>query len=148
MPTPPRLVAVDTNVALDFVKGIDDVRDAIATIRARIPGVEFWVPPTVAEELAHAASASPDVEARQAAVKLLRAHRQLGFRLINFIPLGFEYLERVAVHLRRRGLLLEAEVHDSQAEAAAPGCALPTSSDDHLRSLDHSKLSREPAKLA
>ncbi|MCI0620569.1 MAG: hypothetical protein L0387_02680, partial [Acidobacteria bacterium] len=53
MLNPPRLVAVDTNVAPDFAKGIDDVCDAITTIRLRLPRVELWVSPTVVEELAH-----------------------------------------------------------------------------------------------
>lgn len=48
----PKLVAVDTNVALDFAKGIDDVCDAIATVRARLPEPELVLPPTVMEELA------------------------------------------------------------------------------------------------
>jgi predicted nucleic acid-binding protein len=149
MSNPPRLVAVDTNVALDFAKGIDDVCDAIAIIRARLPGVELWVPPTVVEELAHAAAASPDDEVRHAALRILREHRILGFRLINFIPLGFDHVERIAERLRRCGLLPEKEVHDSivLTEAAALGCALLTSSDADLRSVDHAKLSRELAKF-
>ena len=149
MPNPPRLVAVDTNVALDFAKGIDDVCDAIATIRTRRPGVELWAPPTVVEELAYAAATSPDVEVRRAALKILREHRPMGFRLINFIPLGFDHVERIAERLRRCGLLPEEEVHDSLVltEAAALGCALLTSSDDDLRSVDHAKLSRELAKF-
>ena len=69
----------------------------------------------------------------------------LGVRLINFIPFGFEHVERIAERLRRGGLLPEDEVHDSivLTEAAALGCALLTSSDDDLRSVDHAKLSRE-----
>src|SRR5436309_1326667 len=51
MLNPPRLVAVDTNVALDFAKGIDDVCDAIATMQSRIGGVELWLPPTVCKEI-------------------------------------------------------------------------------------------------
>src|SRR5687767_5729758 len=95
MLNPPRLVAVDTNVALDFAKGRDDVCDAIATIRARLPRMELWVPPTVVEELAHAAGTSPSNDVRRAAVKILREHRALGVRLINFIPLGFDRVEQI-----------------------------------------------------
>lgn len=149
MLNPPKLVAVDTNVALDFAKGIDDVCDAIATIRARLPGVELWLPPTVVEELAHGAGASPDAAVRHASVKILREHRALGFRLIHFIPLGFEHVGRVAERLRHCGLLPEEEVHDSMVvvEAAALGCALLTSSDDDLRSIDHAKLTCELARF-
>jgi hypothetical protein len=145
----PRLVAVDTNVALDFAKGIDDVCDAIATIRARMPGVELWVLPTVFEELTHLADASPDEEVRAAAFKILRKHRALGFRLINFIPFGFEHVEHIAGRLRRCGLLPDEEVHDSMVvtEAAALNCVLLTSSDVHLRGMDHVQLSKELAKF-
>ncbi len=145
----PRLVAVDTNVALDFAKGIDDVCDAIATIRARVPGVELWVPPTVVEEVAHAVISSKDQEIRRAAFKILRQHRELGLRLFNFIPVGFEYVDEVSQSLRRAGLLPKEEVHDSLivAEAAALNCVLLTSSDDHLRNIDYAKLSRALAKF-
>ena len=78
MLNPPRLVAVDTNVALDFAKGIDDVCDAIATIRARVVGVELLLPPTVVEELAHAVLHSPESDVRAAATKMLRQHRSFG----------------------------------------------------------------------
>ena len=47
MLNPPRLVAVDTNVTLDFAKGIEDVCDAITTIQTRIAGFELLLPPTV-----------------------------------------------------------------------------------------------------
>jgi predicted nucleic acid-binding protein len=146
---PPRLVAVDTNVALDFAKGMEDVCDAIATIKIRIDGVELWLPPTVVQELAHAVLSSPHHEVRIAATKMLRQHRALGFRLVNFIPLGFDVVERIADRLRLRRLLPAEEVHDSMilAEAAALGCALLTSSDDHLRCVDHEKLARELARF-
>ncbi len=150
-PTPnlPRLVAVDTNVALDFAKGDEDVCDAIAMIRSRLPGVELWVPPTVVEELIHAASVSSYVSVRAAAAKLLRQHHALGFRLITFIPLGFEHVGHIAATLRERGLIAPEEVHDSMilAEAAALGCALLTSSDVHLRGVDQAKLARELNKF-
>lgn len=145
----PRLVAVDTNVALDFAKGIDDVCDAIATIRSRIAGVELWLPPTVVQEIAHGAVSSKDEEVCRAARKILRQHLQLGLRLFNFIPLGFAYVDEVSGALRRAGLLPENEVHDSLVvvEAAALNCVLLTSSDDHLRNIDPAKLSRELAKF-
>ena len=58
-------------------------------------------------------------------------------------------VERIAERLRRCGLLPEKEVHDSivLTEAAALGCALLTSSDADLRSVDRAKLSRELAKF-
>lgn len=143
--TPPKLVAVDTNVALDFARRVDDVMDAIETIKRRLPGVEFWLPPTVVEELAHGASSSPDETTRNASRLMLRHHHAWGFRLINFVPLGFEQIERIAQRLRQQGLLPEAEVHDSMVvtEAAALNCALLTSSDRHVRGINHQKLAME-----
>ena len=140
------LVAVDTNVALDFAKGVGDVCDAIATIRSRVAGVELLITPTAAEELAHAMFNSPDPGVRVAAAKVLR-DRSLGFRILNFIPLGFEQVDRIAARLRQAGLLPDEEVHDSLVvtEAAAMDCTLLTSSDKHFRDIDHSKLSKELA---
>lgn len=143
----PRLVAVDTNVALDFAQRVDDVMDAIETIRRRLSGVELWLPPTVVEELAHGASASPDPTIRSASRLMLRHHRAWGFRLVNFVPLGFAQVEQIAHRLRQRGLLPEAEIHDSLvvAEAAALNCALLTSSDQHVHDINHEELAREPS---
>jgi predicted nucleic acid-binding protein len=145
MLNPPRLVAVDTNVALDFAKGIEDVCDAIATIRARIAGVELLLPPTVAQELAHAVLHSSEQDVRMGARRILREHRAHGFRMVSFVPLGFEQIERIGEKLRNSGLLPAEEVHDALilTEAAALGCALLTSSDAELRSVDHKKLTRE-----
>lgn len=145
----PRLVAVDTNVALDFAKGVEDVCDAIATIQTRIAGVELLLPPTVMGELANASVTSPHREIRLAAAKMLRQHRALGFRMVSFIPLGFDQVERIAERLRHQGLLPEEEVHDSViiAEAVALGCALLTSSDAELAGVDHEKLTVELSRF-
>jgi len=149
MLNPLRLVDVDTNVALDFVKGIEDVCDAIATIRTRIAGVELLLPPTVMGELANASVTSSDREIRLAATKMLRRHRVLGFRVVSFIPLGFDQVERIAERLRHQKLLPDEEVHDSViiVEAAALGCALLTSSDAELAGVDHEKLTVELARF-
>lgn len=50
-PSPPTLVAVDTNVLLDCACGEESVLDALATIRRRIRAVQMVVSPTVLEEL-------------------------------------------------------------------------------------------------
>lgn len=145
----PKLVAVDTNVALDFAKGIDDVCDAIATIQSRIVGVELLLSPTVLGELANASVSDPDPEVRAAAARMLRQHRALGFRVVNFIPLGLDQLERIAERLRHQGLLPEEEVHDSEiiVEAAALDCALLTSSDAELAGIDHEMLTVELSRF-
>ena len=48
----------------------------------------------------------------------------------------------MALELRSRDLLPQPEVHDSLilAEAALVGCALFLSSDEHLRGIDHERL--------
>lgn len=145
----PKLVAVDTNVALDFALGVEDVCDALATIQTRIAGVELLLPPTVMGELANAAVTSRDRHVRMAAKKILSQHRPLGFRVVSFIPLGFEQVDRVAGRLRYQGLLPEEEVHDSViiAEAAALGCALLTSSDAALAGVDHERLTVELSRF-
>lgn len=136
----PRAVAVDTNVALDVAAGVEEVCDAMATIRSRLAGAQLILPPTVLTELAHAAE-SADRALREAARRTLREHRAFGFRLVSFVPPGAAHVERV----RASRLLPEREVHDSVilVEAAALGCALLTTSDKELRAVDYQRLALE-----
>lgn len=140
----PRAVAVDTNVALDVASGVEEVCDAMATIRSRLAGAELILPPTVLAELAYAAK-SADRTLREAAHRALREHRAFGFRLVSFVALGAAQVERVAARIRTAGLLPEREVHDSLilVEAAALGCALLTTSDKELRAVDYQRLALE-----
>jgi hypothetical protein len=47
------LIAVDTNVPLDYASGVEDVVDALAVIRSRIKSTRLVAPPTVNLELAY-----------------------------------------------------------------------------------------------
>jgi hypothetical protein len=46
------LIAVDTNVLFDLASDVEAVVDAVSTIRRRIKGVRFIVPPTALHEVA------------------------------------------------------------------------------------------------
>ena len=144
-PSQSLLVAVDTNVALDYASGREVVIDAIATIRSRLRQGALCIPPTVAAELAHAADLGETPEKRAAALRFLQQHRTWRFQLVNFVPVGHGIAERIAHRLREAGLLPEAEVHDSlvAAEAALLGCSILLTSDEHLRGMDYERLSME-----
>lgn len=139
---PPLLVAIDTNVALDFADGRDEVIDSLATIRKRIKDGTLCVPPTVALELAHAADFGETSDKRAAARKFLQQHRAWNFRLVHFILAGQPQVIRVAECLREQGLIPEQEVNDSLvlAESALLGCAMLLTSDEHLRGIDFERL--------
>src|SRR5438552_18846090 len=92
---PPLLVAVDTNVALDFADARDDVIDSITTIRDRIGQSALCVTPTVLLELAHAADFGEPAKKRVAAMRFLRGHRAWHFRFINFVPAGQAQVIRI-----------------------------------------------------
>jgi predicted nucleic acid-binding protein len=144
-PSQPILVAVDTNVALDYANGRDVVVDAIATIRSRLRQGALCVPPTAAAELAHAADRGETPDQRAAATRFLRQHRAWHFQLVNFVPVGHGIAERIADRLRETGLLPPGEVHDSlvAAEAALLDCSILLTSDEHLRGMDYERLSVE-----
>jgi predicted nucleic acid-binding protein len=141
---PPR-VAFDTNVALDFADGREDVVDALATIRRRIKNGTLCVPPTVVLELGHAADFGETSEKRAAARNFLQQHRAWNFRLVHFVPAGEAQVLRIAECLREHALIPDAEVNDSLvlAEAALLGCAMLLTSDEHLRGIDFERLALE-----
>jgi predicted nucleic acid-binding protein len=138
-PNQPLLVAVDTNVALDYANGREVVIDAITTIRSRLRQGKLCIPPTVVAELAHAADLGDTGEKRAAALAFLRQHRTWHFQLVNFVPVGHGIADRIANRLREAGLLPETEIHDAlvAAEAALLGCSILLTSDEHLRGMDH-----------
>lgn len=147
-PLPPSaLVGVDSNVAFDLADAHEDSLDALDAIRARLPSVTLCVPPTVAAELAHAAAQREDREKGEAALRFLTRHRDWGFRIVNFVPVGHGIVELIANHLRNRGLIPPAEVNDSMilAEAALLGCRVLLSRDRHLRGIEFERLSVELA---
>src|SRR5437867_1996906 len=142
---PPKLLGADTNVGLDLAQGNEGVLDGMATIRARLPNCSLLVPPTVSEELAYLASYGEDEEERQAAREFLRRHRRWGFELVNYVPSGSSFIQRIADRLRQSQLLPSEEMNDCfiLAESAALGCSILLTSDEHLRGIDHERLSFE-----
>src|SRR2546422_7887362 len=112
-PNAPLLIAIDTNVALDFADGVDEVIDSLNTIRRRIKEGSLCVPPTVMLEVGHAAEFGETLEKRAAARKFLQQHRAWHFRLIHFVPTGETQVNRVARCLRAKGLIPDKEVNDS-----------------------------------
>jgi predicted nucleic acid-binding protein len=143
------LVGVDTNVAFDLADGHEDTVDAIDTIRSRLSSATLCVLPTVAAELAHAATNDRDHAKAKAALGFLRSHQSLGFRIVNFVPVGHGIVERIASHLRHRGLIPTQEVNDSLilAEAALLGCRVLLTRDQHLRGIEFDRLSLELASF-
>ena len=143
----PQLLAVDTNVSMDLAQGNDWVADALFTIRRRLPGCSLLVPPTVAEELAWLAEHAKEIPLRQAATAVLREHRTWGFQLLEAVPLGDEYVEKIAERLLQAALLPPFAVNDALilAESAALGCSVLLTSEEHLRAIDFQRLSFELA---
>ncbi len=146
-PKAPQLLAGDTNVGMDLAQGHEWVLDALSTIRRRLSGCSLLVPPTVAEELAWLATQAEQADEREAAHYFLRQHRRWGFELVHTVPLGNAYVEQIAGRLRQASLLPSAELNDAHvlAEAAALGCSILLTSDEHLRAIDFQALSFELA---
>ena len=139
----PSRLAVDTNVLLDIADEVDEVLDAVNVIDDRLPDVERLVTPSVLDELAYLADFGQTQPVRQSArqaIQLLRGKDR--FRPILELPFAPENAEELAHEFRRRGLLPDAEVHDSLilAETVLLDCHILLTSDEHLRSLDHQQL--------
>lgn len=145
-PSRPQLVAVDTNVLLDLAEDCEDVMDAVATIRRRLPDSKLIVPPTALQELARGAG-NPLHPKRQAmAIKAIKSLIH-PWRIppMNLVPAGHGIVERIGERLLERGLIPREERHDAfiLAEAALLGCSILLSSDQHLRAVDYERASLE-----
>lgn len=139
---PPRL-AVDTNVLLDLADAVEDVLDAVTVIDERLAGADWLVPPSVLDELAYLVDSGQTQEVRhsaQEAIQRLRSDHR--FRPILELPFSPEMAEELGDEFRRRELLPNGEVHDSRilAETVLLNCAILLTSDEHLRSIDHQRL--------
>jgi len=143
----PQILAADTNVGVDVAQGDEWVLDALSTIRRRLPGSSLLVPPTVSEEFAWLVLHADGAGERAAAHEFLRRHRKWGFQLLHTVPLGDAYVEKIAACLLRATLLPASEVNDAHilAEAAALGCSMLLTSDEHLRGIDFQRLGFELA---
>ncbi len=134
------LIAADTSVLLDLALDTEAVKDALATIRERIPDTRFVVPPTVLHELA---LATGDADEKQDAASRALSHlTDWGFEPLNLVPVGHGIVERIADTLRRGGLIPVEEKNDSLivAESALIGCGMLLSADAHMRGMDFQKL--------
>jgi predicted nucleic acid-binding protein len=142
-PRKPLWVAVDTNVLLDLADGKENVWEAVDTIRQRLSGVQFVVPPTVVQELTwiveHGDTARECRLALTAAQKLVPEWQ---FVPLNLIPVGHGITDQIAGELRRKGLLPDEEVNDSLivAESALAACKILLSSDTHVATIPADKL--------
>jgi len=136
------LIAADTNVLLDLAQDVEAVRDALETIRQRLPDARLVVPPTVLHELALAVSGADKETTRKAALRALSRLREWRFEPLNLVPVGHGIVERIAQEIRRKDLLPTEEANDSLviAEAALLECGILLSSDAHLRGVDFQRL--------
>lgn len=127
------LVAVDTNVLLDQAVGDADVLDAILTLKTRLKGARFIVPPTILEELGYQ-FVNGDEEARQAAATALTHMGEWGYEPRDLPAYQKGIAERISFKLRSLGPLPDEEENDGLivAEAALLGCQLLLSSDHHM----------------
>jgi len=141
--TPLRL-GVDTNVLLDLADGEESVADAFAVLAQRLVSSDVFVLPSVLDELAFLYASGETALVRQlarCALHLVREHKH-GFKPLLELACPPTLIKEVAREIRSQGLLPPQEVHDSLilAEAALVGCALLLSSDEHLRGVDHERL--------
>ena len=142
---PNLLIAADSNLPLDLADGNEAAIDAIDTIRSRLPHARFVISPSVFQELVHVALRDPLASRKELGTRALRQLKTWRFDLLEIVPVGQGIVESVARRLRVVGLLPEEEVHDSLilAEAALLGCAVLLTSEAHLRSIDHVRLTWE-----
>jgi predicted nucleic acid-binding protein len=137
------LIAVDTNVLLDYANEDETVLDCFSTIRKKFPGCSVFVLPTVIDELVNHQRAGSGQESALA-LKALRNILNWGFKPINVIPVGNGIVEETARKIRVARLLPEEEINDSYiiAEAALANVEILLSSDEHLKGIDQAKLKR------
>jgi len=139
------LIALDTNVLLDLAAKVESVLDAVDMMRARIRGARLVVLPTVIQELSFIARHGDIEDDRRLARTALQSLAGWRVEPVDFLPVEFDIIERIALRLRHADLLPESEVNDSfiLAEAALLGCGLFVSSDSHFTSLDFQRLTLE-----
>ena len=143
----PTLIGVDTNVLYNRADEDEDTIDALATIRARLPGAEFVIPMTAAHEIAN------EIRSRGAAEKLARivaleAVSVWGFRTSALAGVKNGIAEYIGHDLRNAGLLPMEEKNDAliAAESAVEGFDILLTNDAHLLDMhwqEAQKLVRE-----
>lgn len=147
----PSRLAVDTNLLIDLAEEVHNVLDAVDVIDDRLPDAEWLVTPSVLDELAYLADFGQSRIVRQSArraMQLLRGKDR--FRPILELPFAPENAEKLAAEFRRGGLLPDEEVHDALilAETVLLDCHILLTRDEHLRSLDHQRLTWLPTRAS
>ncbi len=139
------IIAADSNVPLDLADGNVSVKDAVDTIRTRLPHARFVITPSVFQELVHVALKDEASSRRKLGTLALREIKHLGFEFLEIAAVGHGIVEHIATRLREAGLLPAQEIHDSLilAEAAFLGSAVLLTSDAHLREIDQFRLTWE-----
>ena len=137
------LFAVDTNVVMDLAAGVDDVRDAIELIRAKVKSVQFVLPPTVFAELVWISKNGSTAKKRENALAALKGVPSWGFSIESTVPKA-QLVLPTAELIRLSGLLPWEEVHDSKilAESGLLRCDVLLTTDDVLASVNHVDLKR------
>jgi rRNA-processing protein FCF1 len=142
MPNPP-LIAVDTNVLIDWADEYEIVIDCFTTIRRKYPNAPIIVPPTVIVELADIATdGDSDAEKQLALTALGKMRPDWRLNPINCVPVGHGIVEETARKIRAAGLIPQDEIHDSFiiAESALANATLLLSSDGHMTDINQSEV--------
>ena len=139
------LIGVDSNVLLDLADEVEDVTDAVLTVRRRLPQAQLVLLPTAGQELAAEVRKGLDDLKRQRAKRAFQLARDWKIQPSDLISVRHGIAERIGRHLRGLGMLPEAEVNDGLilAEAALLNCSLLLTSDEHLRGIDFERLTFE-----
>jgi len=135
---PSPLIAVDTNVPLDWADEKEHVIDAMEVVRRRLKPGRLMVTPTVFQELVYIADSGDTFEDRHRARRALKSLAAWGLDLVNLVPVGHGIVERIAEAMVEDGLFPVEEYNDALilAEAALLECAILLTGDAHLRGVD------------
>src|SRR5882757_4317684 len=107
------LFAADTNFLIDLEAETSSAQDGLDVIRARIPGVSIYVPPTVIDELAWGSENWTGDKQVWATNALINLKTKWGFQPLDFIPAGHGIVEINAANIIAAKLLPEEERNDS-----------------------------------
>ena len=122
------LIGIDANVLIDEELGDASVKEALATIRRKIPRAQLVVPEIVVGELAKLFELGHQGAEMTLKNLVIRGYTPL-------VPTGTirSYILSTGDKIRAAGLVPEKEKNDSYiiAECAHQGCAILLSSDHH-----------------
>jgi predicted nucleic acid-binding protein len=143
MPQSP-IVAVDTNVLIDFADKDETVVDCFSTLKKKLPKALIIVVPTVIAELVHLSKSAEHETAGLSVIALKSLRSPWGFNPLNLIPVGHGIVEETARKIRAARLLPEEELHDSMiiVEAGLTKATILLTSDGHLSEIRHEELKK------